>query len=71
MSLIINIFERYESHRMCLGEHSGTHLDSPRHFSEHGWTTEQIPLSHLVASGKLLKLKSNIIKLILKTMRIL
>lgn len=29
-------------------EHSGTHLDAPRHFAAGGWTTDQIPLERLI-----------------------
>lgn len=28
--------------------HTGTHLDAPRHFSQNGWTVDQIPLDRLV-----------------------
>uniref|UniRef100_T1JNL8 Cyclase n=1 Tax=Strigamia maritima TaxID=126957 RepID=T1JNL8_STRMM len=37
----------YSSNNFCSSEHSGTHLDAPYHFNEHGWTVEQIPLDHL------------------------
>ena len=39
----------YASNSLCTPEHGGTHLDAPRHFSESGRTTEQIPLEQLVA----------------------
>jgi kynurenine formamidase len=39
----------YASNSLSTPEHGGTHLDSPRHFSETGKTTEQIPLEQLVA----------------------
>ena len=35
--------------RLSLNEHFATHLDAPRHASGSGWTTEQIPLSRLIA----------------------
>jgi kynurenine formamidase len=35
--------------RLTLNEHFATHLDAPRHASGTGWTSEQIPLSRLVA----------------------
>lgn len=38
----------YAANTLCTPEHGGTHLDSPRHFAEKGWTTEQIPLDRLV-----------------------
>ena len=34
---------------MTSGIHVGTHMDAPRHFNEHGWTIEQIPVDRLVA----------------------
>lgn len=39
----------YAANSLCTPEHGGTHLDAPRHFSESGRTTEQIPLEQLVA----------------------
>jgi kynurenine formamidase len=39
----------YAANTLCTPEHGGTHLDAPIHFSEHGQTTEQIPLERLVA----------------------
>jgi kynurenine formamidase len=39
----------YAANALCTPEHGGTHLDSPRHFFESGWTTEQIPLDRLFA----------------------
>ena len=43
---------RLEAYNMCLSEHSGTHMDAPNHFSEHGWSTTDIPVEHLIANGK-------------------
>ena len=31
-----------------LNEHTGTHIDSPFHFSENGWTVDLIPAANLV-----------------------
>ncbi|GLG99960.1 Kynurenine formamidase [Gryllus bimaculatus] len=42
---------RYRINDFCVGEHTGTHLDSPFHFSESGWSTDQIPLNRLIANG--------------------
>jgi len=39
----------YSSYAVCTPEHGGTHLDAPIHFAEGGHTTDQIPLSQLVA----------------------
>ena len=38
----------YASNSLSTPEHGGTHLDAPRHFSETGRTTEQVPLEQLV-----------------------
>ena len=37
----------YSAYDFCAPEHGGTHLDAPRHFSEHGWTADEIPLDRL------------------------
>ena len=39
----------YAANSLSTPEHGGTHLDAPRHFSEKGRTTDQIPLDQLVA----------------------
>ena len=39
----------YAANSVSTPEHGGTHLDAPRHFSEKGRTTDQIPLNQLVA----------------------
>lgn len=39
----------YAANAFSSPEHGGTHLDAPIHFFEGGRTTEQIPLSNLVA----------------------
>jgi kynurenine formamidase len=39
----------YSSNLFTAPEHGGTHLDAPIHFSEHGLTIDQIPLTQLVA----------------------
>ena len=33
---------------ISMNEHVGTHMDAPYHFYSKGWTTDQIPLDHLV-----------------------
>jgi kynurenine formamidase len=38
----------YAANRFTCAEHGGTHIDAPRHFSEHGQTVDQIPLERLV-----------------------
>ena len=39
----------YSANALATAEHGGTHLDAPRHFSQTGRTTDQIPLEQLVA----------------------
>lgn len=39
----------YLAKRFASPEHGGTHLDAPIHFSEHGWSVDEIPLERLVA----------------------
>jgi kynurenine formamidase len=39
----------YNLYRWSLNEHSGTHLDTPVHFSEDGLSAERIPAATLVA----------------------
>jgi kynurenine formamidase len=41
----------YAAYSFCAPEHGGTHLDAPRHFAEHGATTDVIPLERLVATA--------------------
>ncbi len=41
----------YAANRFTCAEHGGTHIDAPRHFSEHGQTVDQIPLERLVGPG--------------------
>lgn len=38
----------YAANNMSAAEHGGTHLDSPIHFAEGNWTTDQIPLERLL-----------------------
>lgn len=39
----------YAANTLSTPEHGGTHLDAPRHFSEAGRPTDQIPLEQLMA----------------------
>jgi kynurenine formamidase len=41
----------YSSYNYGGSEHVGTHLDTPFHFAENKWTTEQIPLSRTIGPG--------------------
>ena len=38
----------YSSANIAASEHGGTHLDAPIHFSEKGWTSDQIPIDRLM-----------------------
>lgn len=41
----------YEVTHVCMGTHSGTHLDAPRHFFPDGATLDQYPVDRLVRPG--------------------
>ena len=41
----------YSSANYCASEHGGTHLDAPIHFSEKGWTSDQIPIDRFIGSA--------------------
>lgn len=43
---------------MCMGTHTGTHVDPPIHFIEGGYTIDHIPLDHLYGSAEVLDLTS-------------
>jgi arylformamidase len=44
----------YEVTRICLGSHSGTHVDAPRHFFPKGATLDRFPVERLVGPGVVL-----------------
>lgn len=41
----------YSANSFASPEHGGTHLDAPIHFSENGWSVDQIPLSRLMGAA--------------------
>ncbi len=41
---------------MCMGTHTGTHVDPPIHFVEGGYTVDQIPLEHLYGISEVVDL---------------
>lgn len=41
----------YAANRFTTAEHGGTHIDAPRHFSEHGQTVDAIPLTRLIGEA--------------------
>jgi arylformamidase len=44
----------YEVTQVCLGTHTGTHVDAPRHFYPQGPTLDHFPLDRFVGPGVLL-----------------
>jgi len=40
----------YSSYSISTPEHGGTHLDAPKHFSQKGWSVDQIPLQSLIGN---------------------
>jgi kynurenine formamidase len=52
----------YASYSFCTPEHGGTHLDAPRHFAEHGATTDAIPLERLVANAVVIDMSEDAAK---------
>ncbi|XP_060083575.1 isatin hydrolase-like [Ylistrum balloti] len=47
----------YESNFIATAEHGGTHVDSPAHFYEGGWRTQQIPMERLTGPGVVIDVK--------------
>jgi len=41
---------------MCMGTHTGTHVDPPFHFIEEGYTVDRIPLDHLYGPAEVMDL---------------
>jgi len=48
----------YSSYSVCTPEHGGTHIDAPIHFAEGGRSTEDIPLSNLIAPAVVIDVSS-------------
>ena len=48
----------YAANNFSAAEHGGTHLDSPVHFAEGKWTTDQIPLNRLVGDAVVVDVQS-------------
>ncbi|XP_077991407.1 isatin hydrolase-like [Glandiceps talaboti] len=47
-----------ESNSFCMAEHTGTHMDSPAHFSEGKWRVHQVPLDALIGPAVRIDIKS-------------
>ena len=48
----------YAANVFCTAEHGGTHIDSPVHFNQKGWTVDQIPIDQLIAPAVVLDVTS-------------
>ncbi|XP_062610672.1 isatin hydrolase-like [Saccostrea cucullata] len=48
----------YESNSFATAEHGGTHVDSPAHFYQGGWRTQQIPMEKLVGKGVIVNVQA-------------
>ena len=47
----------FEVSRICMGSHSGTHLDAPRHFFPEGATLDEFPAGRFVGRGVIVDLR--------------
>lgn len=50
----------YSAYKFFAPEHGGTHLDAPKHFSEHGNTVDEIPVSQLQGNLVVINVESNV-----------
>jgi kynurenine formamidase len=48
----------YEVTQICLGSHSGTHIDAPRHFFADGATLSDYPVERLVGEGVVIDVRT-------------
>jgi len=51
----------YEVGRFCMGCHTGTHLDAPRHFFPDGATLDQYPVERFVGPAVLVDCDTNVV----------
>ncbi len=49
----------YNLSRMCLGVHSGTHMDAPAHFIKNGKTMRQMPLDIAVGKARVIEIQDS------------
>ena len=47
----------FEVSRVCVGSHSGTHVDAPRHFFPEGATLDEFPAGRFVGRGVIVDLR--------------
>lgn len=52
----------YAANNFCAAEHGGTHMDSPIHFAEGGWTTDQVPLARSIGPACVIDLSEQCAK---------
>lgn len=45
----------YEDHYVCVGTHTGTHVDAPRHMVLGGKSLDEIPVEHFCGNGVYIK----------------
>ena len=48
----------YASANISASEHGGTHLDAPVHFADGSWSTDEIPLEHLIGPAVVIDISS-------------
>lgn len=48
----------YEDHYVCIGTHTGTHVDVPRHMINNGESLDQIPLERFIGKGVYIKVNN-------------
>lgn len=41
----------YSAYNFAAAEHGGTHMDSPVHFAEGGFTSDQVPVDQMIGTG--------------------
>jgi len=52
----------YSAFQFCLAEHGGTHLDAPVHFSEGGWSVEEIPVERCIGEAVIIDVSIEALK---------
>lgn len=52
----------YSAFKFCAPEHGGTHVDAPRHFSEHGLTVDEIPPEQLMGNAVVIHVDKEALK---------
>ncbi|MEW6140909.1 MAG: cyclase family protein [Thermodesulfobacteriota bacterium] len=55
--LLVDEGDKFNISRICLGSHTGTHVDPPSHYLPGGTTVDEIPLEVLVGPGVVLDMR--------------